>query len=104
MDLDKAEQGKEASSIWMKVKLNNFDRSFQKAVIEPVSRRLWLMAGDYNGKFGSATLQKISLNVVPLQILSKECAAKNISTCNPRLGLDRFPKKLKEEIDAFRCE
>ena len=76
---------------------------FHKAVLEPVSQRLWLMGGCYP-PISTPNLQKLSLNVVPLQILAKECAANNISENDPRLGADRFPKKLKEEIDAYRSE
>ena len=100
LDLGKAKQEKEVTSIWTQIKLGNFyGRAFHKAVLEPVSQRLWLMGGVY-----TPNLLKLSLNVVPLQILAKECAANNISEDDPRLGADRFPKKLKEDIEAYRFE
>ena len=101
LDLDKAKQGKDAVSIWKRIKLHKLDwRVHHQAVLEPVSRRLWLMGG----VTGGAILEKLSLNVVPLQILAKECAAKHMKEDDPRLGAERFPNKLKKEIEAYMCE
>ena len=101
LDLDKAKQGKDAVSIWKRIKLHKLDwRVHHQAVLEPVSRRLWLV-----GEVTSGTiLEKLSLNIVPLQILAKECAAKHMKADDPRLGAERFPNKLKKEIEAYMCE
>ena len=104
MDLDIAKQGGEGASIWTQIKLDKFRcRTFHKAVLEPASQRLWLMGG-FTEDNTTLNLQKLSLNVVPLQILSTEAAAKNIKEDDPSLETDRFPKKLKKDIEAYRCQ
>ena len=104
LDFDEAKQGNETTSMWKKIKVDNFKgRISSRAVLEPVSQRLWLIGG-FTNEITPPEVQKIAVNVVPLQVLSMECAAENISEDDSRLKADKFPEKLKKDIEAFRSK
>ena len=99
LDLNKAKQLHEPSSIWTLQSKSWSKRACHAAVLEPISRRLWLTNGIH---LHSSAIQKMTVNVVPLKILAMEIVVGVCGEDDPRLGQDKCPKRLKEEIEAHR--
>ena len=104
LDFDEAKKGNETTSMWKQINVDNFKgRISSRAILEPVSQRLMLIGG-FTNEITPPEVQKIAVNVVPLQILSMECAAENIPKDDSRLKADKFPDKLLKDIEAFRSK
>ena len=99
LDLDKAKNLTEPSSIWTRVP-NPHPRFRHASVMEPVSQRLWIIGGSDGSQITPDILEiPIKLSLKDLAI---ESAARNISSNDPRLEPGQYPKRLRDEIEAQR--
>ena len=103
LDLEKAKQQRDSSSIWTEVQ-TTFMRLDHAAVLEPVSQKLWVVGG-YKRQGDSWTrirttsdVLKMSFNHVPLKVLAMDCVAKSININDERLLPDQFPMQLRNEL------
>ena len=97
LDLNKAKENLDISSIWKQIPVNDYEkRRYHKALVEPVSQRLWLIDGNYSSK----KVETISMNVVPLKVQAMECVVGKIRMDDP--ALKTAPKMLKKDIDTYR--
>ena len=96
LDLDKAKGNQEISSIWKQIQSDSSEeRTCHKALVEPVSQRLWLIGGNQCSK-----VETMTVNVVPLKVLAMECVVGKIRVDDPMLKAS--PKMLKKDIDTYR--
>ena len=109
IDIDKTGPNKELKLTWTQMSHIKYSGLWlHQAVLEPISQRLWIIGGvtvNFQQPIFSIDvlgLQKISLNVVPLQALAMECAARNISEDDQRLLPDNFPEKLRRAVEGYR--
>ena len=103
LDLEKATRGlQDPSTIWTRLNQPQLQpRAFHSAMIDAVSRRLWLIGGA-NLRDDLLAPEKITVSAVPLKILAAECAAKRICKDDPRTQPDQFPKSLSAVMEACR--
>ena len=100
LDLDKAKEKIEnLASIWTRVP-NPHPRFRHASVFEPVSQRLWIIGGSDGNQITSDILE-IPIKM-SLRDLAIDCAANSILPNDPRLGPGKYPKRLREEIEAYR--
>ena len=105
LDLKKASQAIDMSSIWTKVQhIDMIYEALHTAVVEPVSQKLWLIGGSEHeaNKIAPRKLQ-LRLNVSPLRTLASEFIANNTNEDDPEIGPGQLPTELKQEIEAFRA-
>ena len=105
LDLNKAKKLKQPSDIWTQVYLNFNSRRGCQHILEPVSRRLWLMGGydqmhDYILQYSDVL--KISCNPVPLKVLAAEFVAKSVRADDTRLDPEQLPEELIKMIEGHR--
>ena len=107
LNLDKAIQLQDPSSIWRKVNHPDLSpRSSHSAVMDIGKHRLWLLGG-YGSDLDLMDVllkapQKITLSAVPLKVLAAEYVAKSICKNDPRFNSDQFSKTLGADIEACR--
>ena len=102
LDLNNADRLKgQPSSMWSRIP-TPFWRDNHAAVFEPESRRLWIIGGlDSRGRYTSDVLEMTNA-LLPLRDLALYHAARNFRVGDPRLFQGRFPRKLTNEIVAWR--
>ena len=113
MNLHNAKQLMAPSSIWTNIQ-NPFPRCCHAAVLQPLSKTLWVMGGhDGNPHYFNcldvgaytADVLKVKLsNLRPLKDLAIEHVTRSISANDPRFAPDQLPAKLMDEIEACRSE
>ena len=101
LDLNKAKQLQDPSSIWSLQSKTGDTRAFHASVLEPTSLRLWLIGGD---EIRHNPISKITINVAPLKILAMESVISGLKENDPRLGAEKCPKTLRDEIEKYRNE
>ena len=104
LNLHNAKQLMEPSLIWTKMK-SLPPRAFHAAVLQPLSKRLWVIGG-LNGKsYLPSNLLKIDFRkLLPLKDLALAKVAYNTYDHDPRLAQDQLPERIRNEIDAYRHE
>ena len=100
LNLQNAKELKEPSLIWSKFP-NHFPRFGHAAVVDPVSRNLWVTGG-YRYPNETSDILKLSFNQTSLKNLAIDHAARNISSTDQRLQPGQFPDNLKKEIEDHR--
>ena len=104
LNLDNAKQLMEPPFLWTKI-TNKFPRFFHAAVLQPLSKNLWLIGGRSLYNNPCATVLKIKFTELKsLKDLALESVASNICDSDPRLGVDQLPRPLTYEIEAYTCE
>ena len=105
LNLHKAKKLMDPSSIWTKITNPFLVRDSHAAVLQPLSKRLWLIGG-YNVKGPAMNILKLNFNQLrPLKDLAMDCVARNICAHDPRLAPDdQMTRQLRAEIEAYRCE
>ena len=93
LDLHKAKQLLDPSSIWSLRSEGWGNRAGHAAVLEPISK-----GHDSN----TSAIQKMAFNVVPLKIIVMEVTTGVTNENDLRLEKDKCPKRLKEETEAHR--
>ena len=107
LNIDKVQQKADPSLIWTKIPISStFIRKYHATVLEPVSRKLWVIGG-YDGQpdFCKGTSEVLHANLIklaPLKDMVIHHAVQNICVNDPRLAKDKLPRNLKHEIEAFR--
>lgn len=102
LDLQKAKQLEEPSAIWSQIP-TPFQRVFHAAVLEPLSKTLWILGGfDVKTKDFTSEVVKISYKKDKLKDLSLDYIARNFDPNDARLCPDEMPKELKNDIDLHR--
>ena len=100
-DLDKSKKLMDPTSIWTPVTNHiHVPRVEHRAVLEPVSRRLWLIGGvDAHGdSIADIRLKMPSLNPAPLKLQCLEQGALSIDIGDQRIA----GTTLRDEIVAFK--
>ena len=110
-DIDKAEQLMNPTTIWTKIKIpRNLRRRCHAAVLEPMSRQLWVIGGQEwqpEVDLPRTTSDVLHVNLIklaPLKNVAIHHAVQSICINDPRLAEDRLPRHLKSEIEAYRSE
>ena len=105
LNLHKAKKLMDPSSIWTKISNPCLVRDSHAAVLQPLSKRLWLIGG-FNEKGPARNILKLDFNQLrPLKDLAMDCVARNICAHDPRLAPDdQMTRQLRAEIEAYRCE
>ena len=102
LDLNKAKQLQDPWAIWTQVP-HKFPRSSHASVLEPVSQRLWIIGGYIGLENGRITSDILEIPIeVSLKDLAIECAASNIAADDSKLEDGKYPKCLRDEIEAYR--
>ena len=104
LNLRNAKQLVDLSSIWTKIEFP-YPRFHHAAVLQPLSKRLWVIGGD-DGKTHPSTIMKLNFNQLrSLKNLALDCVARNICAHDPRLAPeDQMTRQLRNEIEAYKCE
>ena len=103
LDLDKAMQLHDPSSIWTKVSRPNLRPRFLHSAVMDVGNRLWLIGGlgyKSDNQYIEVNMppEKITLTPAPLKVLAVEYVAEITREGDPRIQPDKFPKSLCEDI------
>ena len=102
LNLDYAIQFKDPSTIWTKFP-SRFVRYSHGAVWNEVSKELWVIGG-FDGKNWVTDVLKMSFDLPALKILALDCAARNICTCDSRLGIDQLPVEVRNEFVEYKSD
>ena len=97
LDLQKAKQCMEPSSIWSKYILPLPVMSKFATVLEPTGQELLLIGGRQFGSISSNVL-KIQIRIPTLMSLAIDCIARNTCSFDRSLQLDELPFLLQKEI------
>ena len=101
LNLESAADLQNKSPIWKKFMQHNYNpMANPRVILDPNSPRLWLIGGLLSAC--TPSLQKISLNVLPLKVLATEIAAKHFKESDSSLEADELPNQLKREVEANR--
>ena len=105
LDLDKALQLMEPTEIWTKIP-SNLKKGHHAAVVEPISRHLWVTGGvNYHGNHSASDVLEINIiEVAPLKEIAIHRTVRDICANDPRLSEETFPRSLRHEIEAQRSE
>ena len=113
LNLHNAKKLMDPSVIWTKI-TNPYPRCWHAAVMQPLSRRLWVIGGFEDHKYPNATYQiSYATNILKLNFtklcslkdLAMDYVARNICAHDPRLAPeDQMTRQLRDEIEAYRCE
>ena len=113
LNLDRAKKLMDPSSIWTNLP-NHPSKCCHAAVLQPLSKTLWVIGGhDGNSRYfdclnkGSYTTEVLKVKfptLRPLKDLAIEHVAKSFSANDPRLEPGQLPKKFIDEIEAYRSE
>lgn len=103
LDLEKIKRRNETSLIWTRIP-DHLPRRLHAAVLEPVSKRLWVIGGEDNKFDTTANVLKMTSNLVPLKILAMDCAVRQSNIGDARLSPDHFPIQLKKELEEYRSK
>ena len=104
LNLENAKQLKEPAAIWTKIP-NHFPRFYHTAVLEPVSKSLWVMGG-------YASRDEPTLDVLltmPFKLHSLQELAMNhilnyVKADDLRLGPEQLPKQLRNLMEDMRSD
>ena len=97
LDLDGAKRLSEPSRIWKRIQSNSM-RYEHRAVLEPVSQRLWVIGG-----LGRPDVLKMEFKV-SLKDLAVDCAARSLCPLDPRMGIGGLPRQFRKDIGARKAE
>ena len=104
LDLSNADrlkgQPSSSSSMWSRIP-TPFWRENHAAVFEPESRRLWIIGG-IDSRGPTSDVLEMTNALLPLRDLALYHAARNFRAGDPRLFQGKFPRKLTNEIVAWR--
>ena len=103
LNLTNAKQETNPSLIWTKMALN-CPRYCHAAVLQPLSKRLWIIGGIEKGRISSEVLKINFMKLSPLKDLAIDNVARNMCAHDPRLAPDQLSRQLRYEIEAYRCE
>ena len=104
LNLDNTKKLMEPSLIWTKI-TNKYPRFNHAAVMQPLSKRLWLICGlDLNDRPCKDVIKINFKRLGSLKDLSLDSVARDICDRDPRLGVDQVPTQLRDEIEAYKCE
>ena len=110
LNLHNAKQLMAPSSIWTNLP-NHPSRCCHATVLQPLSKRLWVMGGHDGtlncldkGGFTSNVMKVKVFQLWPLKDLAIEHLAKSLCANYSRLAPDQLPKELKKNIEAYQCE
>ena len=104
LNLENAKQLKEPAAIWTKIP-NHFPRSWHTAVLEPVSKSLWVMGGyEQAGMIRPPTLAVLTMSfkLHSLQELAMNHILNHVKSNDPRLGPMQLPRQLRNHIEDLR--
>ena len=104
LDLNKVQQlHQEPSSLWTRIPDQNQiqGRVGYASVIEPISKRLWIIGGHENN-IERMDILEITTKISSLKELAINYAALYIPAQDPRLECGQLPKMLKDQIEAHR--
>ena len=106
LNLQNAKELMNPSSIWTKIPFP-YSRSDHAAVLQPLSKRLWVIGGLNTRSNLSVQSNILKLNfkkIHSLKNIAMEYVARNICAHDPRLAPDQLSRQLRDEIEAYRCE
>ena len=111
LSLQSAERINESSSIWTKIPYSRL-RTFHAAVLQPLSKRLWIIGGcditssKMDPRVPSSSIMKLNFNQLrSLKDLAMDYVARNICAHDPKLASeDQMTRQLRNEIEAYKCE
>ena len=83
---------------------NHFPRRCHAAVLEPVSRALWVIGGHPRPGVMTTDVVKMSPNLLPLKDLLRDHVARNIRSYDGKMQSDQFPVRLTEEVKNYRSK
>ena len=103
LDLHKAKQFMQPSSIWTKILLHSPVISNYAIILEPREQELMLIGGM---RFGSTSgdVLRIPTRIPTLMSLAIDCAARNTCTFDQSLLPDQLPVHLQSEVLALKQE
>ena len=101
LDLNRAQQLQEPSSLWTRIPDQIPGRLDGACVIEPISQRLWIIGGNENNN-ERMDIVEISTRILSLKELAINSAALHIPAGDPRLQCGQLPKMLKNQIETHR--
>ena len=109
LNIDKAEQGVDPSSIWTKIEIPNiFRRRWHRAVLEPASRQLWAIRGSHMLDKGTSEVVQINLiqptTPTPLKDITIHHVVTNICIDDQSLSEYQLPRHLRNDIEAYRSK
>ena len=94
----------EPTAIWTKLpwKIRNINHA---AVMEPISRQLWVMGGLDEDRRTTSDIFQIGVIEVPtLEEIVIHHTVRKICANDPRLSEEKFPRHIGHEIEAHRSE
>ena len=104
LNINSAKQLKDPSFIWSKIP-NHHLRLRHAAVLEPVSKSLWVIGGvDGNSGAYTSDLLKMSFNLLPLKDLAIDHVARRIDPKDQWLLPNELPRSIKKEIEDYRAK
>ena len=103
LDIQKAKQLTETSSIWTKIQLSLPITRKYAAVLTPKGQELLLIGGKQFGSLPASNVLKITIRF-SLMSLAIDYAARNTCTFDPRLQSNEFPAALQKEILMYKQE
>ena len=93
----KLDSAKNLRNPWKRIQSNSM-RYEHRAVLEPVSQRLWIIGG-----LGRPDMLKMEFKL-SLKELAIDCAARSICPLDPRMSSEELPRQLRNDIDARIAE
>ena len=107
LNLEKAKQLMDPSSIWTKIPPHFSRPAIATTVFEPVSRSLWITGGYIQNPDGP-TVMTSQVLIMPLNPSLKDLAvatvARNHCPQDPRLAPDNLASHLRDEVAAYRVD
>ena len=101
LNIDECISKSGTKDIWTRYEFRQYDLlEFHKAILEPSSRRVWMLGGTSYISNPKCTdnIRELTITVPPLKTLALESAAKNLEKLAPEL-LD-LPKTLQRSVEA----